>query len=62
MEPDEPGDWKAALDQAKAGMIDIADALGTYRSSLLQAGFEAEEALALVRDYQQMLLAMGAQG
>lgn len=49
----------AAFDQMQAALKDIASLLGSYRASLLAAGFTREEAIGLVAMAQTAILAAG---
>jgi hypothetical protein len=51
-EPERP-DFVAAADQAGASLGKIAEVLGQYFASLLDAGFERDEAMDLVRDWHR---------
>lgn len=48
---------RAAFDQAKEGMKEIAATLGIYYKSLKEEGFNDEEAFALVVGWQQQMVA-----
>jgi hypothetical protein len=45
-------DFGAALDQAQAGLSDLAKILGQYRAELMENGFTRLEALTLVLGFQ----------
>jgi len=49
-------DLIAALDQLRAAMADVAEALGSYRHQLMHAGFDSEDALELCLDLQRVVI------
>jgi hypothetical protein len=53
--PDEPErpDPVAAADQASAGLGTVARVMGQYFADLVDAGFERDEAMDLVRDWHR---------
>jgi len=50
------GDLIARLDQAGAALRDIARVLVDYRSELVDAGFDRDEAMELVLDLQRGIM------
>lgn len=47
---------RAAADQARAGLSEIAEMLASYYLALQEKGFNSEEAFGLVLDYQRQLM------
>lgn len=57
------GDWSAAIEQAKAGLKDMAALLKSYYDSLIDSGFNSTQALALTIAFQgQMMTSAAASG
>lgn len=52
-------DWTARLDQASAGLRDLAAMLWSYYTHLLKEGFTDEQAFSLTADYQMHVLEEG---
>lgn len=52
--------WQAQMDQAKAGVADLAAIVRTYYDQLVEAGFRPDEALGLTMGFQASVL-MGTQ-
>lgn len=51
------GDWSAAIEQAKAGLKDMAALLKSYYDSLIDSGFNVTQALALTIAFQAQMMA-----
>ncbi len=51
-----PLEMIAALDQAMAGLVNIAGILWNYKKALKQEGFTEQEAFQLVVEYQRIVL------
>lgn len=49
-------DLVAALDQARAALVDVAQMLGDYRGRLIAAGFAPDEALELCIEVQREVI------
>jgi len=52
-------DWVAQLDQARAGLGDMAGLLHSYYAALVSAGFNPDQAMTLTANYQGLVFAMG---
>lgn len=53
---DQPPDWIAQLDQALAGVGDLAKVIVAYHRALVDAGMPREEALHVVIGWQTAML------